>query len=725
MADVDALLRDEDDAPTKDVDALLADDEPTPPAQVTKPDRVPTEADRKQVAEYFKGEADLPWYKRAARGAIDPILGVGQLEQNIIPDAVLNAGRKLTDPLVNAIAGGTPRDTSKTSTDEFNSMVRKDEAAYQGERANAGQEGIDLARIGGTLANPLSWLAAVKGGTTVAAALRAGAQTGALQALMQPITSDGNFIYNKAIQGTLGAAFGGTLGAAFGMLAPVFAKGRELVGKTFAAATPQAQAAAATHVVDDAVRAAGVDPARMDPRTYGAIREEVLDAYKAGVNPDPTVMTNRADAAALPVPMKLLRGEASGDPALYSWEVNTAKRQGVGDELLEHKDGNNRALIENLNQLGAKSAPSTFDTSGQAITKLQEIDDTLSKAVTDAYDKVKNSAGQSAAMDGRGFARNAREALKNGGMGLEDFLPTPFRNTLNAIELGNAPLTVNTAQQLDKQLYAEMAASTNGNVRSAISAMRNALNGAGLSDQLGEDSMKLYQAAKGLHAKRMGLIDANPGYKAVVDGKAQPDSFWKTFIAGAPTAQIASLKEMLGPDLVKTIQATTVRQLKKQAIGTASDERGDFSQAAYNNMIHDEVMGPRLREIFREDPEKLQQIYRVGRVAENVKRFPSNHRVNTSGTAAEVENIVKEHIKGVASQGILGMLGPPGKFIGGLVNTSREANERAAERLAVRQSANPGVTRAPLPPKPPSQTVARISDLLSRGAGAATPQDEE
>jgi hypothetical protein len=726
VANVDALLRDDEPAPKKNIDALLSDDEPAQAAPA-KPERPLTDADRQAVKDYFKPR-ELPWYERAAQGLVDPVVGLGQIAQNVIPDRVLNAGRAVTDPIINTVAklaGGESIDTTDTSTAEFNKGVDSREGAYEAQREEAGQEGVDWWRIGGTLANPLSWVGPAKAATGLLGAVRAGAQAGLFQALLQPVTGEGNFLVDKGIQGTLGAAFGGTLGAAFAGFKPLLAQGRQVLGKAFSRADSQAQTAAATQVTDDAFRVAGIDPARADPRAVNAMREEVLDAYRAGVDPDPVVMTNRADAAALPIPMKLLRGEASGDPALHSWEINTAKRSGVGDEILQHKDTNNRLLIENLNELGAKSAPSTFDASAQVIAKVEALDAQLSSQIDTAYQAVRDSAGRPALMDHQKFLQEARAGLSR--EQVEEFVPAEIRATINALEIGNTPLTVNTAQQLDKVWGRSQRSAQDGNVKVAIGELRKALNAAPVSDTLGQDSMQAYQTARALAKQRFDLIDANPAYKAVIEGgkNAEPDNFWKSFVAGAPASQIASLKTLVGPDVVKTIQDTTVRQLKKRAIGSASDERADFSQAAYNSMIHDDVMGPRLREIFREDPERLGQLYRVGRVAESIKKFTPNHRVNTSGTAAEAENIVAEHVKGAAGQGLLGLLGGPGRFLGGVINSSREANERAAERLAVKQSLSPGVTRAPLPPAPPPKSLGRLSDLLSRGAGAAVPQDEE
>lgn len=707
MPDVAALLED-DSATPKDVDALLAsEDEPT----VTREERTPTEADRAALKNY--GKEGLPWYERAARGALDPIMGTAQIVQNVLPDSVLNAGRKITDPIVNFIAGGEPRDTSNTTTDQYNAAVRRDEAGYQSKRENAGQEGLDLTRIGGTLANPITWLGPVKGGPGVLAGVKAGAAAGAFQALLQPVTSSGNFFFDKAMQGALGGVLGGGLGGAFATIAPLFGKAREALGKAFGQADRNAQGAAATQVVDDALRAANAEPTRVDPVVYNAMKQEVGDALKAGVNPDPTVMTNRADAGALPVPMQYTRGQASRDNLLYSWEINNSKRAGY-EELNNTLTTQNRQLVENLDELGARNALSPFEASQQAIAKIQEVDGALTQQIDAAYANVRNSAGRPALMNHQAFLNNAREGLKQ--QQVSEFLPKEIRDTMNALELGNAPLTVDVAQQLDKVWSRAQRSTQDGNAKVAIGELRKALNSAPVADDLGQEAMQAYQAARGLAKQRYDLIEANPAFKAISEGssKAEPEKFFQNFVAGANTSEIPGLKQLVGPELTKTLQNTAVRGLKKAAVGSASDGNAVFSQAGYNNVIHSEVAGPRLRELFSDDPVRLGHLYRLGRVAENIGKYPANHSVNTSNTAPVAAEMVREAAESVAGRTV----------VGGLINTAREANARAAARQAVRDSVSTGVTKAPIVPKT-SAAQARLSDLIARGAGAAAPQDKD
>lgn len=719
MADLDALLKDDEPAPTDSarLHSLLADQDaqeaaPDKPLQLSPAER---EAAIKQSQSYQFGNGDLPWYERAARGAVDPLLGAGQLVQNVAPDSVLNAGRKITDPIINAIAGGD-KDTSTTSTADFNKGVRQQDKAYQGQRSDNGQSGIDWWRIGGTIANPVSWIGGGPAGQGVKAAVSAGAKAGAFQALLQPVNSEGSFLWDKGLQAGLGAAFGGTLGGAFAAMRPVFNKAVDAVGKIFHGADDATQSAAAARMADDALHAVGADPNRVDPIVRDVSRQEFKDALKAGVAPDPTVMANKADASALPVPIELSRGMASGDPLQRSWEINNGKRPGY-EQIANIFTNANRNLVRNLDALGAKDANSTFDFSQQAIAKLKEIDDGLSSQVDAAYQQVRDSAGRPALMNHQAFTANAREALKR--EQVSEFLPKEIRDTMNALELGNSPLTVDIAQQLDKVWGRAQASTQDGNAKVAIGIARRALSDAPVDDTLGAQSMAAYQQAKKLARERFALHDSNPAMKAVVDGKAEPDKFFQKYLEAANVSEINGLKQVLGPELSKSAQNTMVDQLKRAAVGSKSDDFANFGQAAYNKLIHGQVTGPRFRALFSDAPDTLNQLYRVGRVAERVHAYPVNHSVNTSNSAVTAANMIEDAVDATVGRSTLG----------GLVMFGRDyAKKKAAEtaeKQAIQSAVKPGVTKDPLPPKPQSKTARRLSDLVVRSGATAAPDSED
>lgn len=724
--DLDKLLEDRAAADESDVDALLDARASAPEPATEGPsflEEQRAESQREALKKFGKPE-ELPWYEKAATGFLDPVVGLGQFGQHIIPDVALNAVRKyVVDPAANALFGGDV-DTSNTSNSDFDKGVRNREAAYKAARTAAGEVTIDPEtgeekapldwwRIAGNVANPVSWYSPVKGGAGLKELAKAGAKSGAYMSLLQPVNSSGNFVYDKSVQGILGTVFGGGLGGAMGAVSPLISKASSSISAAFNRGNAAQQTQAAGAAVDDVLRNVGADPARVDPAIRRTMQQEVLEAKRFGVDPDPIVMTNRADAEALPVPVYLTRGMANRDAIDFSLERNKAGIQGLGEPIADAIKSANRALVQNMDELGAKNARTTFDFSQQAIAKIKEIDDGLQKGIETAYGKVRDSAGRPAQMDAAAFQRLAKENLDGQQFFLlADELPPSVAKAYNAIATGQQPLTVDIAMALDKAWTSAQRSSVKDSEKLAIGQLKRALMQTPVSGQLGQEALAGYQAAKALAKQRFDLIESAPAYKKYNDDVLEPDKFFQTFIEKANVSDIQGLKQLLGPDLTKAAQNTMVRQLKKAAIGPSTDENAIFGQANYNRLLQDEVSGPRIREVFKEAPDVLGHLYRIGRVAENVVKAPLTNTVNRSNTTPAAINLAND----MARSQNLGT-------IGGLLQMGREYAARQSEKRAVQEIVKPGVTQEPL--RRPAPKRLTVSDLLGGTAGAVAPEREE
>lgn len=678
------------------------------------------------------------WYERAATGFMDPAVGVGQLTQHALPESVSNFIRSpKADPLtplfgpigaaklfLAAASGGKPSAT----TEEVDARIADRESKYQQDRKAAGSEGLDWWRIGGNLTNPLTWSSPSSTGATVGAAIKAGAQAGAFQALMQPVTTAGNFLWDKGMQTTIGAGVGGALGGALKLLSPAFSYATRTIRSALGGNADDAIAQSASQrVTDEALHTAGIDPTKIDQNLYSSIRQEVGDALKAGVDPDPTIMARRADASALPVPVHLTRGQAARDPMQFAWEHRVAGQQGVGEPLSDLMAAQNRALIQNLNELGAASAPEPFAASQQVIKHIESVDEALRGQINQAYSAVRDSAGRPARVSTQGFIDLARSNLTGGKpelaqmTGLADYLPEAVRKQYNDIATGKLPLTVDTIQFLDRAWGGVQRSAADDTQASAIGALRRALNDSPVDDALGQESMEAYKAARAMARQRFALIDQNPAYKAIVDGtkQAEPDKFFQTFVQNGNVSSLKSLKELIGPENTSMLQNVMVGNLKRSALNKASDEAGVFSQAGYNKVLQDPVQGPRIRELFADNPQVLDQLYRVGRVSENLIKIPAASKVNTSNTASAGANVVRDVAKSEAGKAFTSMLP---NWMTGAGRVISDAGKKVEESRLVQEAIQPGVTAAPLPPVTRTGQ-ARLSDLIAQGGAAAVATD--
>jgi hypothetical protein len=137
-----------------------------------------------------KREADSV-LSRIGTGFADPIFGAAQIADKL---------------LVNPV-----RQTFWPGSDSMQEVVKAREDLYEA------PEGVDVARIAGSVANPATWIGPGKGQMLVKAAasrpVRAAAATGATQAVLAPTTEE-DFWTEKAQQAGLGATGGAVLAKA-------------------------------------------------------------------------------------------------------------------------------------------------------------------------------------------------------------------------------------------------------------------------------------------------------------------------------------------------------------------------------------------------------------------------------------------------------------------------------------------------------------------------------
>lgn len=653
-------------------------------------------------------QGDLPWYQRAVKGLTDSAVGAGQLVQHLTPDTLANFERKhpigpmaLPGTLLNAASGFRDDVTTK----EVDQQIADDERDYESRRKASGQTGIDWFRIGGNVANPINWIAPEVGAETAAGRIGQAAFQGAWSALTQPATRPGSFVQDKATQGTVGAVVGGALGGALEIVSKPISKLIGAIRNQFGSATTEAQAAA-KDAIDGMMSANGVDPQKVDPKVMTSIQQEVKDALDTGASPSPKVIANRADAASLPVPIELTRGQASRDPMQFAWEMNKRGRIGTGEPLTNLMNRQNAALIENMNQLGAKEALEPHQAAKALSDAFTKMDDGLRDQINQAYSAVRNSAGQSAKMNHLTFVKTANDAIDADQLG--PYLPATIRQQLNDISEGKLPLTVNIAQQLDK-VWNAAARQADDPTKMAIGTLRKSLNETPIADSLGEGSMQAYKAARQMAAQRFNLIDNVPAYKAAIEG-VEPDSrFFNKYLMGTAASKVAptlELAERASPGITNQVQSTAIGLLKKKALNGATDENGLFSQAAYNKALNDPFSRPIYEQIFSGAPEVLGHLDRIGRVSSNIQAFPKGAAVNTSNTAGEMANIAEEPGMG---RRLMDMVMPA------RAKVLRDYADKAAEAKAVNSAVTPGVTHAPLPRISPSTANANktLSKLLT------------
>lgn len=463
----------------------------------------PDDATQDQVMAYaqqnFKGGQAAPKPKGDAAGGgkvqgvlmglNDMPIAAGQALQNI--PGVGGALNLLRGGIKAGLSGVGATDAAELFNDvspqEFNQRVKSREQQYEADRAAAGREGFDFARLGGNVANPVNLLGAgtMKGASTVANLAKYGAKAGAVGGAMQPVVNGGEGYWaDKAGQVAAGAATGA-------VLTPAVSKAATGMAKTAGALKDRVMPAAQTVGVDvkvtvnNAFSAAGINPADVPEAVMQSVQRQAQEALDAGAKIDPASMLRKAqfEAVGLTGDAAPTLGQATRDPMQFANEKNISgvrikTAQGEGNPLSDRFQLQNQRLGEVFDQVGATNATDRV-TAGQSIMDaLRKTDAPVKSAVDDAYTSARAmTGGRAADLERETFSRTANETLDQGMWGR--FVPTEIRGLLNDVSEGKTPFNVDSAVQIDSilsgaQRKAQRAGDDAGS--SAIGVIRDALH---------------------------------------------------------------------------------------------------------------------------------------------------------------------------------------------------------------------------------------------------------
>ncbi len=672
------------------------------------------------------GPAPTP-LQRFAQGMGDTFYGLGNLAQHAAGPALNLARRGISAGLSAAGAPNAAALFAPVSNQDFGQIVADRENAYDQARAAAGQNGIDWWRLAGNVANPVNYMAPEDIGATAAArigqAALQGAGVGGAQAA-GTVSNPADLWWDTAKGTALGGAMGGALSSAVEGAAPALRlamnKARGLVSNGAMSSTE-----AADQVVKDALQANGTDPSTINLGLLKGLRSEVKNALDVGAAPSDVAIANRAKAESLPVPVYLMRGQATRDGMLFTREQELAKigmnpgENDIGAPIRTLLKNQNSAFIQNLDALGAKNAPDPVSLGAQLSKGVQDLWDGLQARKSALYQAVRNSQGQSAAVDGVQAADQIKSTLDTPQAShVYDMLPAHIKRTIDELGSGQLPFSVAQMQSLDK-IWGDAARGTDGSTAYAINQARRILADAPISGDVGEQARAAYLAARQAHAQQMSLVDPklpngqpNPNFQPIVksvvmDGKPPEALFNQHFANAAPSVAAKNLQflSQIDPNAPEAIGRTLMGEIKRQALGNAPDgaavfgERGATKLRAWaNDPVKSALMDALL-------PAKQVATFRnLSDVADAAYRPPVASYINRSNTASTLVNHGLSMLKNNALSQTLARFPILNSAVHGL---------GSAQTLSDVQSAvKPGVTLKSLLTATPSQ--AAKNRLLAR-----------
>lgn len=411
--------------------------------------------------------------------------------------------------------------------------------------------------------------------------------------------------------------------------------------------------------IEAALAQQGVDWSALPAGAKSAIRRDVQKALRVGGSLDDAAVRRLADYRA--VGATPTRGRVTLDPIAVTREKNLSKitaSSGAGDlqGLPQVDAANNRLLIGRLGEMVGQGADD-MSAGSAAIGAVRARDERVRALQSRLYQRARESAGRDIPLDREQFVLGAYRKLAEENKGA--FLPDDVNRLLEQIRTGRAgfagqqfdvPFTVDTVDNLKTALASASRGAKDGNVRSAIALVREALEEmpvrahtqtGGLAtpgvaqaiDELPAQALRNFDRARSLSRARFGWLESAPGIKAAAEGAA-PDNFMKKYVLSdsASFNDAARLAREIkrNPAAMQAARSNVAAWLKDRATNNAADDVANFSAPGFNRAL--KQIDRKLGLFFSK--EEIEQLRAIGRVASYETAQPRGSAVNNSNSGA-------------------------------------------------------------------------------------------
>lgn len=424
-----------------------------------------------------------------------------------------------------------------------------------------------------------------------------------------------------------------------------------------------------------ALRESGIDWATLPQNIRTGLVADVRRATAAGDDINPDAVRRLADFRVTGTTPT--RGTLTLDPVQITREQNLAKMgANSADEGLQGlarvQNENNTRLIGNLNTMGAgRGDPMRAGTT--TVERVLGRDATLQNNVSQLYRTARDMPGGDVPLRRDQLVGNIYDRLARDNK--LAFLPKEVSDMIDTIAAGtvtrngqqfNVPFDANALDNLMTVIATAQRGTRDGNVRAALTAVRNAIDDTPItpvkaefggnqvvteagarflreSDEQAPQFMEALNRARAAARERFAWQESSRPVAAILDG-AEPDRLVQRFLVGGSVADARALAQ--NGD-APALRDALLNHLKTKAVNGAADEVGKFSQAAFNKALRD-IGEDKLRIFF--SPEEIAQLQANGRVASYMQAQPVGSAVNNSNSGALMLGQGYDWINAVASR---------------------------------------------------------------------------
>lgn len=209
-------------------------------------------------------------------------------------------------------------------------------------------------------------------------------------------------------------------------------------------------------------------------KTPTEFQQEIAEGIRKGMEPNAESLARQVRAQSLPVPIKLTEGQASGNPAKISEEMNN---RGKFPQYAQRFQEQNKALVENIQMIREEAGPDVFSTNpvehGDTLISAYKDKAAIANAdISAKYQALRDANGGQFPVDAPTLLQNATDALHKDL--LFDHAPPAVMRTLNRLSDANN-MSFENFESLRTNLATIQRTATDGNERRAAGVIRNAM----------------------------------------------------------------------------------------------------------------------------------------------------------------------------------------------------------------------------------------------------------
>jgi len=388
-------------------------------------------------------------------------------------------------------------------------------------------------------------------------------------------------------------------------------------------------------------------------------------------------LARHLEADSLPIPVRLTKGQALQDPNIISRERN---ERGVKEQYVEHFNQQNKDLMANAQAIKERTAPNVFttdyvDDAGNAIGFVNDIKKNNVEATKTAYKDLEALGGGKFPIDAQTFGKNALSALSKGEE--SEFLPEVFKRRIDEYASGKKEMNFDNFENLRTQIAKASRATDDGNVRHALSVVRQELEDIPMPSATAELKTAA-DNARSLAKHDFELEKTNDLYNKVVNGKADTKDFIQNFVVRSKNADFQNSLNLLkdNPQAIEHLRSGTLDYLTREA----TDASGNFSTAKFNKAINKMDVDGKLDALFGGDAQMLRNLVKTGQYVEARPRGAFVNESNTFVAGA----------KALAASGLEKALNATTANVVPIGTMGREALQNRAIKQQTKEALKPG-----------------------------------